>query len=558
MGQGWGLDRLRALFAERFEPKDTGYLYRRSSKGAPICFAPASLHDFHLAPGTAPCSGGSTPRSTSAIVCRRERWGGTMANHTSLGIVSGLVGASLMCGTAMAAATPGVTTLANPGGGTIAYARLPQQHTAQGAMGKVLQYATSSLGARPDVDKVMKSPDGNSLAVTFTVSPKGKPQMAGLALVAVSAAGPGAGAVLSDTADHLRTSLKPMLATLQDVATKAGAAGAQAAIANASGSAAPSASPSSSASAAQPATKSGATSASSAATANNVAANNVAANDVKATAPPQKLIQTNFPDGAGSVGLPAGWKITNSHQGDILAQGPNGEKMRFGMMQQALDYRNPQSRVLGRGPGGTAPTNFVAIPFGTPGDVAYKQVLVQLAQKARKPPPTIEYTMVKPLNSLSGGTAYLLQANVSDPSGPTVSWIQLFESTMGPMGMWTLTIYEVTVPKALAGQEMATALAMIPTYKTNDAVIMGQIRSDENQVQQITKNFLRSSQAQLDASARSTQATTDYLLGQTVVSDSALNGHGRVDDDVAAALIAANPNRFQAVSSSGYVRGIDY
>ena len=141
MGQGWGLDRLRALFAERFEPKDTGYLYRRSSKGAPICFAPASLHDFHLAPGTAPCSGGSTPRSTSAIVCRRERWGGTMANHTSLGIVSGLVGASLMCGTAMAAATPGVTTTANPGGGTIAYAQLPQQHTAQGAMGKVLQYA---------------------------------------------------------------------------------------------------------------------------------------------------------------------------------------------------------------------------------------------------------------------------------------------------------------------------------------------------------------------------------------------------------------------------------
>ena len=47
-------------------------------------------------------------------------------------------------------------------------------------------------------------------------------------------------------------------------------------------------------------------------------------------------------------------------------------------------------------------------------------------------------------------------------------------------------------------------------------------------------------------------------MASTVVSDSALNGHGRVDDDVANALIAANPNRFQAVSSSNYIRGIDY
>src|SRR5580698_3965270 len=146
-------------------------------------------------------------------------------------LVAGLL---LLSGPATAA-TPGVTTIANPGGGTIAYASLPQQHTAQGAMGKVLQYVTASFGARPDVSKVMKSPDGNSLAVTFTVSAKDKPQMAGLALVAVSATGPGAGAVLSDTAEHLRTSLKPMLAKLQSVAaSKSGSAGAQTAIANAS------------------------------------------------------------------------------------------------------------------------------------------------------------------------------------------------------------------------------------------------------------------------------------------------------------------------------------
>jgi hypothetical protein len=453
-----------------------------------------------------------------------------------------IIGFVLLCGTAVAA-TPGVTTISNPGGGTIAYAQLPQQHTAQGAMGKVLQYVESNFGARPDVDKVMKSPDGNSLAVTFTVSPKGKPQMAGLALVAVSATGPGAGAVLSDTPDHLRTSLKPMLTTLQGVAAKAGSAGAQAAIANASGSEAPSASTSVSKSA----TKTSAAPAAS-----------TAATPVKASAPAQKLTQTNFPDGSGSVGLPAGWRITNAREGDINAQGPKGEKMRFGMAQQAIDFSNPQSRALGRGPGGTAPGNYVAIPFGTPGDVAYKQVLAQLAQKLRQRAPSIDYSIVQTIPTQGSGKNYFLEGNVVDADGPGIIWVEVMESPMAPMGTWSLNIYEITVPEALAGQEMATVLGMLPTYKTNNAVIMAELNADNRQVQQVTSNALRNARQMTDASDRSTQAMSDYLRSQTVVSDSALNGHGRVDDDVANALIAANPNRFQAVSSSNYIRGIDY
>ena len=36
------------------------------------------------------------------------------------------------------------------------------------------------------------------------------------------------------------------------------------------------------------------------------------------------------------------------------------------------------------------------------------------------------------------------------------------ESPIGLMGTWTLNIYEITVPEALAGQEMATVLGMLP------------------------------------------------------------------------------------------------
>jgi hypothetical protein len=441
------------------------------------------------------------------------------------------------------AATPGVTTIANPGGGTIAYAQLPQQHTAQGAMGKVLQYVESNFGARPTIGKYMKSPDGNSLAATFTVT-NGGTAIAGLALVAVSATGPGAGAVLSDTEDHLRTSLKPMLARLQQEAVaKGGSAAAQAAIATAGGAnAGGSSSAASAASAARPSAASPAASAA----------------PLKPSAPAEKLTQTTFPDGSGSIGLPAGWKITAARQGDVIASGPHGEGLRFGMAQSAIDYSNPQSRALGRGPGGTAPGNFVAIPFGTPGDAAFKEVIAQLTQKMHKPAPVIDYAVVKTLPSQGSGKNYFMQGTTTAPTGSAATWIEVMEGAMGPAGVWQIDIFQITVPDALADQEANTVASIFKTYRTNDAVIMGQISSDENQVQQITRNYMVTSKKMADISERSTQAESNYLLGNTVIRDGDLNAHGTVSDDVANALIAADPNRFQAVSSGNYVKGIDY
>jgi hypothetical protein len=444
---------------------------------------------------------------------------------------------------AASAATPGVTTINNPGGGTIAYAQLPQQHTTQGAMGKVLQYATTALGGRPTIDKVMQSPDGHSLALTFSIKPSKGGSVSGLALVAVSDTGPGAGAILSDTDDHFRTSLKPMLARLQQEAVaKGGSAGAKAAIANAGGGGESSSSSSSGASSSKTATTTSATLA-----------------PPKPSAPPQKLTQAQFPDGSGSVGLPAGWTITNAREGDVLAQGPHGEKMRFGMAQSAIDFGNPQSRALGRGPGGTAPGNYVAIPAGTPGDVAFKMMVAQLAQKQRRPAPVVNYAVVQALPVQGSSRNYFMVGTTTMPDGSTdETWIEVMESTTLMMGTWQMNVYQITVPTDLSDQEANTVASMFSTYKTNNAVMMNEITADNRQIQQVTKNFMDWSKKTMDASDRSTTATTNYLLGQTVVSDSALNAHGTVSDDVANALIAANPNRFQAVSSGGFVKGIDY
>ena len=54
------------------------------------------------------------------------------------------------------------------------------------------------------------------------------------------------------------------------------------------------------------------------------------------------------------------------------------------------------------------------------------------------------------------------------------------------------------------------------------------------------------------------QGMSDYLRGNTVIRDNELNGHGRVSNDLANALVQANPSRFEAVPTSEYIKGIDY
>jgi hypothetical protein len=61
-----------------------------------------------------------------------------------------------------------------------------------------------------------------------------------------------------------------------------------------------------------------------------------------------------------------------------------------------------------------------------------------------------------------------------------------------------------------------------------------------------------------DAQERQFQAFDNNLLDRTVIRDTDLNALGTVSNDLADALVDANPNRFQEVSLSEYVKSIDY
>ena len=429
----------------------------------------------------------------------------------------------------------GVTVIDNPGGGTIAYAQMPAQHTVQGAMGRVLQYAHSRFGARPQVARVMRGADGNSLAVTFTVQPTtgGTGEMAGLALVVVSPSAPGKGALLTDQADRFRTTVKSMLQRLESQA------GAQ------------------KTSSVPPSTPSVA-----AVTPSQVTATNAKpSSDSKASAPPPAapLHQTPFPDGTGSIGLPDGWTITGAHAGEITAKGPAVAGLHFAWQFTAFD------RGQGGGPGSP-----FAIPYGTDAGATFKALMTQNLQRQRKTVPAIDILASLPV----ADHEFFVVANAGPADGqpPFRTWAHVHIGPLNNMGGYQITLYMINVPQENADRTQATAVAMFSSYKVNTDAAVAQIHSDMQKQQQWFErqqaDFHAREQAQdsqfaayqrrQDMQDRQFAAFDNGLLNNTVVFDKELNGHGTVSNDLADALVQADPNRFQEVRASDYVKGIDY
>jgi hypothetical protein len=443
------------------------------------------------------------------------------------------------CLSAGAQSNNGVTVIDNPGGGTVAYALMPAYHNLQGAMGKVLKYVHARFGARPEITHVMRGSDGNSLAIIFTVKSgkAGSQEIAGLALVAVSPSAPAKGAVLSDQADRFRSTVGPMLKRLQAGAGLSGTGS------SAAGAAAPT-----------PASPPGSTEATAPASAPSLAGPSAAVSSPPggaagaAATPAAALHQTPFPDGSGSVGLPDGWIITGAHAGEVTAKGPAGAGLHFDWPIAALDPNDPRAR------GGAG--SLVAIPHGTDAGNAFKTAITQLYQKRGKAPPTIEIVDTKRLSPQES----VVVANIGaiDGQSPARSLVDI---TMGPvdsLGGYTIFLYTISFPQQIAAQSQATVTAIFHSYKVNQDVAQAELRADTQKVQQFTESTVGDMRRRQDTQDRQFQAFDNNLLDRTVIRDSDLNGHGTVSNDLADALVEANPNRFQEVPPSDYVKGIDY
>ena len=110
----------------------------------------------------------------------------------------------------------------------------------------------------------------------------------------------------------------------------------------------------------------------------------------------------------------------------------------------------------------------------------------------------------------------------------------------------------------MMGQEAATISAIFPNYsrKSRQVAIIANQQIQQGIAQ--TNQFVHTVGQYMDSSDRLTAGMSNMLRDQTVVVDTQTGGHATTSDDLAGALINANPSRFQPVSPSGYIPGIDY
>jgi len=126
------------------------------------------------------------------------------------------------------------------------------------------------------------------------------------------------------------------------------------------------------------------------------------------------------------------------------------------------------------------------------------------------------------------------------------------------MGSWQMTLYVMYGPEQAMGEEGSTIAEIFPNYSRNTQMVNAIVNQQIQQSIAVTNQALNTIAQYNDSSDRMTAGMSNMLRDQSVVVDTQTGGHATTSDDLAGALINANPGRFQTVSPSGYIPGIDY
>jgi hypothetical protein len=276
-----------------------------------------------------------------------------------------------------------------------------------------------------------------------------------------------------------------------------------------------------------------------------------------AARPAQKLTPYIFPDGSGSIGLPPGWTVVRAQLGDVIAQGPNGEKLRFGLVVPVIDPTSPQAGVLMAG--GGAPASFIAVPYSADAATLFTQGSAQIAQKMRRQAPaiTIKSTRNLPLESGKNFMVYG-QVDAHDGRGAQAMVAQMIVTLPQALGAYQVTVFEITAPPQVMVNDAATIAEIYPNYNRNTQFVMAVANAQMQQSQIEQQQFLDDIAQRMDSSDKLTAGMSNLLRGQTVIRNTQTGEHVTVSDQRADWLTRHNPYLFEVVPESDYISGIDY
>ncbi len=277
-----------------------------------------------------------------------------------------------------------------------------------------------------------------------------------------------------------------------------------------------------------------------------------------AAGPAQELTPYIFPDGSGSMGLPPGWTVVRAELGDVIAQGPNGEKLRFGLVVSAIDPTSPQAGVLMAD--GGAPGNFIAVPYSVDAATLFTQGSEQIAQKLGLPVPTITIQSTRNLPVQFGGKNFAVYGLVDahDGRGAQAMVTQMIVTPPQALGAYQVTVFEITTPPQVMANDSATITAIYTSYNRDTQFVMAAVNAQIEQSEMREQQVLDTARQRFDQSERSTAGFSNILLDQTVLRNTETGEHFTVSNQRADWLTRHNPYLFEEVPESEYIKGVDY
>jgi hypothetical protein len=398
----------------------------------------------------------------------------------------------------------------SPRGGHVVYGPVDAS-TPQSAMAGALHYVHLHFGDSPVVGKVFQSRDGQNFGAFFTVTqkPPDNSKVAGLVIVSLANGAKPAAAVLYDLSSRFATT-EPGLLSALTAAWRSAATG----------------------------------------------------------APASGLTPTRFPDGSGAVDLPAGWRIAFASHGAAKIVGPNGELVLLSnSVGPIYDAGNPRVQARLRYANANNP------PILCPSSDALHTYLCVLQRN--RPQPSFQLKNSRPLPSQGRIVQAVLidaELDLQDGKGTLSCELGLSITAISALGDRTLGINGTCAPRASMQAEQPTLKAIYDSYSINGQVVANQYAADERRSREAGNNARRQAnaahaaedaqsaafQAHMDNIDRFSKSFQNYQLDQTELQDNNLNARGAVPNALADALIKADPERFEAVPTQNFLKGVDF
>ena len=400
----------------------------------------------------------------------------------------------------------GITLSPGPKGGRILVGHESGISNAVAGLRAAIAAGGGYFDSRPTVKSVGTNADGSAAYGAFDASLRGTP-VSGIAIVALQSGGEAQVIALFDRPSDLRTSLRPMLASL----------GARPPASHASGS-------------------------------------------VVAVQPARPLREYAYPDGSGAAMLPADWIPTSANRGQLMAHDPtNTLNAVLGVTMPITDPRAGMGARIAANSGG-----FV-IPYeADPADayVAFVSTVahrMNLRQNAR-------ITMRKDVPSQTGRMSYVVGDQLSPKGVPERFFGYVGVSPIMAMGGYNVTMFVMSGPQSTMPKNAATLAAIFRSYTVNGQVLAGQAAASE----QTTLGIAHQAIANIDATGaasmanaanvqagidRSTSGFVHYLNGSDVVEHIGSGARASVDADFAQNLAASDPQNYRVVPMSQYRAG---